>query len=210
MKNSRLPGGGEVVQVRINPRSLLTLISAAEAVTRLPAGTSLATCVSQGIVVLVETILASGVIPEPDGFRYSEVVGRYKKQPHRMKKLANANIGHLAAANRAADQLEPRLPTQVEQIERAAAHFLHSPPPMVQSSLLGRFKLEYERIKQKMDVIPSNVTEWEKRKYEMLVDVLMGERTLDSLPFSPDGVMREPLDGSPVDSALIALINEAD
>lgn len=66
---------GPVVRVRMNPRDVMSCIDCANAAgIDLPYGMSMAAVIKKGISIALATLRAEKVIPEHDGFEYSQMI----------------------------------------------------------------------------------------------------------------------------------------
>ena len=78
---------GEVVQIRINPKDCMSVVDVLDKSGAFIPGMSFPQAVSLAFSALLESVRGAGIIPERDGFEFSQLMGRFADRQRSGRKL---------------------------------------------------------------------------------------------------------------------------
>ena len=91
---------GFVTKIRLSPRDVMSCIDAVRAVGMDMQGMSLSATVKKGITIALSTLRAEKVLPEHDGFEYSQMIAPYTG----ISKVDKIAVGHRLVVQEQVDE----------------------------------------------------------------------------------------------------------
>ena len=149
---------GFVAKIRLSPRDVMSCIDCVNAVHAEMQGMSLSATIKRGIAIALETLRASKVLPERDGFEYNDMIETYSG----ISKVEKIAAGHKMVMQ---DQRNEQMDVRTSAIMRESRY-----EPTKEEIIRGnkRKRLDRQRtellFKKKAD--PDNWTRAEQKRLE--------------------------------------------
>jgi len=137
---------GRVVKIRVSPTDCMSCIDVAKQVGYLREGISFAEVVSVALRALLQTVRQQSIVPDRDGFEYSEMMAPFRDQPHIDRAL---------------------------KVRLTKALGLHTVPAVVEETAeQKRARIRWDELRFKKETDPDNMTTEENNEFTKLTNIV--------------------------------------
>ncbi len=152
--------GGLVFHLRLNPKDIMACIDCMVAADiHIPRGMSLSSAMKRGIGIALETLRSSKVIPQRDGFEYSEMIAPFT-MPNRQDKIA---VGHKMVVQEGRDEIADIPRSRIEK--PASERYRITEDDLTRARVRDRLSRQIKELTFKKEADPLN---WKKADQQKL------------------------------------------